>query len=54
MVIAKAGEPYVELIPCRQESRPGFGWLKDEVSISADFDSDTTNSAVADLFEGKA
>jgi len=53
VIIAKAGEPYVELIRCREESRPAFGWLKDEISMSADFDSEDTNTAVADLFEGK-
>ena len=54
VVIAKAGEPYVELIRCREDPRPAFGWLKDEITVSPDFDSISTNDAVADLFEGKS
>lgn len=54
VVIAKAGEPYVELIRCRTDPRPAFGWLKNEITVSPDFDSVSTNEAVADLFEGKA
>lgn len=54
VVIAKSGVPYVELIPCRAAERPPFGWLKDEVQISPDFDSESTNANVADLFEGEA
>lgn len=53
VVIAKSGEPYVELIRCRSEIRPPFGWLKDEVAMSSDFDSKDTNMEVTDLFEGK-
>lgn len=54
VVIAKAGEPYVELVPCRAEPRPAFGWLKEQITISPDFDSDETNDSVADLFEGRS
>lgn len=54
VVIARAGEPYVELIPCRKEQRPDFGWLKDQITVSPDFDSDEVNSAVSDLFESKS
>ena len=53
VVIAKTGEPYVELIPCRAEKRPPFGWLKDEIKISSSFDSQATNAEIADLFESK-
>lgn len=54
VVIAKAGKPYVELVPYRSEKRAPFGWLKSEVQISPDFDSADTNEDVADLFEGKS
>ena len=53
VIIAKAGEPYVELIRCRDEPRPAFGWLKGQIVMHSDFDSNATNAAVAELFEGK-
>ena len=53
VVIAKAGEPYVELVPCRSEARPAFGWLKDQVEVSPDFDSEAVSTEVINLFEGK-
>lgn len=53
VIIAKAGEPYVELIRCREDPRPPFGWLKEQIVVHADFDSVETNTALADLFEGK-
>ena len=54
VVIAKSGKPFVELIPCRADKRPPFGWLKEEVQISDDFDSPSTSVELSDLFEGKA
>ena len=54
VVIAKSGKPFVELIPCRADKRPPFGWLKEEVQISDDFDSPSTSAELSDLFEGKA
>ena len=51
VIIAKAGKPYVELIPCREEARRPFGWLKGQVSVAADFDNADTNTSIADDFE---
>jgi len=52
VIIAKSGKPYVELIPCRPEQRPPFGWLKGQIEIAPDFDSDNTNDEVAEQFYG--
>ena len=51
IVIAKAGRPYVRLVPCREEDspRPLGGW-KGRVEIAADFD--RTPEAVVALFDG--
>lgn len=54
VVIAKAGKPYVELVPCRSEARPAFGWLKDQIEVSDDFDSVDVSSTMVDLFDYKA
>jgi len=50
VIIAKSGKPYVELIPCRPDKRPPFGWLKEEIKIAPDFNSDDTNEEVTRLF----
>ena len=52
IVIAKAGKPYVRLVPClpEQSPRPLGGW-EGKVWIAADFDE--TPEEVIRLFEGK-
>ena len=52
IVIAKAGKPYVRLVPCRPEQspRPLGGW-EGKVWIADDFDE--TPEEVIGLFEGK-
>jgi prevent-host-death family protein len=53
IVIAKAGKPYVRLVPClpEQSPRPLGGW-EGKVWIADDFDE--TPEEVIRLFEGKA
>lgn len=51
IVIAKAGRPYVRLVPCTEDESPrALGGWKGRVRIASDFD-DTPASIVA-LFEG--
>ena len=48
IVIARAGEPWVELVPYIKAVRKP-GRLKGKIVIAGDFDSD--NDKIADLFE---
>lgn len=51
IVIAKAGKPYLDLIPHRQERKPRTpGGLKGKIAIASDFDS--TPAELIDGFEG--
>jgi antitoxin (DNA-binding transcriptional repressor) of toxin-antitoxin stability system len=52
IVIAKAGRPYVRLVPCQSDRAPRVlgGW-KGRVRIAADFE--RTPEALIDSFEGK-
>jgi prevent-host-death family protein len=53
IVIAKAGKPYVRLVPCLPERAPRtLGGWEGKVWIAADFDE--TPEDVVRLFEGKA
>lgn len=52
VVIAKAGKPFEELISCRAEPRPAFGWLKDQMIVGSDFDSDEVSATVVAPFDG--
>jgi prevent-host-death family protein len=52
IVIAKAGRPYVRLVPCLPERSPRIlGAWKGSVRIAEDFDE--TSQEVIALFEGK-
>lgn len=51
VIIAKAGKPFVQLIPYKKNTDRIFGQCKGEFHICDDFDSDTTNQAIIDLFE---
>lgn len=52
IVIAKAGRPYVRLVPCLSERAPRtLGGWKGSLRIAKDFDK-TTDELLA-LFEGK-
>ncbi|QEA39245.1 type II toxin-antitoxin system prevent-host-death family antitoxin [Pistricoccus aurantiacus] len=51
VVIAKAGEPWVELIPYRQPSRRTPGRYKGQILMAADFDK--TPEDVVAAFEGE-
>ena len=51
VVIAKAGKPYLRLVPYRRESQPRkFGDLKGQIWIAPDFDE--TPEEVIKAFEG--
>jgi prevent-host-death family protein len=50
VVIARAGKPWVEVIPYKAAPRKP-GRLKGKIRISKDFD--TGNEAIADSFEGR-
>ena len=50
VIIAKAGKPLVQLVPCKPNVKRVFGALKGEVKMSPDFDSATTNDDISDLF----
>jgi prevent-host-death family protein len=50
VVIARAGEPWVELVPyAGARHRPGG--YEGQIAVAPDFDA--PNEAIADLFEGK-
>ena len=51
IVIAKAGKPYLDLIPHRPRSRRKLGLLKGAIWIAPDFDD--TPAEVIDGFEGR-
>ena len=52
IVIAKAGKPYLDLVPHRQDRQPRKpGRLKGQIELAADFD-DTPEDLVG-LFEGR-
>ena len=52
IVIAKAGKPYLELVPHRADRQPRKpGRLKGQIELAADFD-DTPDDLAA-LFEGR-
>jgi prevent-host-death family protein len=50
VVIARAGKPWVELVPYKATSRKP-GRLKGKIIVPETFDSD--NDKIADLFEGR-
>ncbi|MFT4924129.1 MAG: prevent-host-death family protein [Phenylobacterium sp.] len=50
VIIAKAGKPYVQLIPYKASSQRQFGQFKGQFQMSDDFDSEQTNNEVANLF----
>ena len=51
IVIAKAGKPYLDLIPHRQDRKPRKpGGLKGQITMAPDFD--VTPTEVIDGFEG--
>ena len=50
IVIAKAGKPYLDLVPHRRVERK-LGALKGKISIAPDFDE--TPPEVIDAFEGR-
>lgn len=51
IVIAKAGKPYLDLIPHRQDRKPRKpGGLKGQIRMAPDFD--VTPTEVIDGFEG--
>ena len=52
VVIAKAGKPYLDLVPHREERQPRKpGRLNGQIELTADFD-DTPDDLVG-LFEGR-
>ena len=52
IVIAKAGKPYLELVPHREDRKPRQpGRLKGQIELAADFDD--TPDDIAGLFEGR-
>ena len=52
VVIAKAGKPYLDLVPHREDRQPRKpGRLKGQIELTADFD-DTPDDLVG-LFEGR-
>jgi prevent-host-death family protein len=52
IIIAKAGRPYVRLVPCVPEQTPRtLGGWEGRVRIADDFD--TTPDELIDLFEGR-
>lgn len=51
IIIAKAGKPYLDLIPHREQSVPRkAGLLKGQIEIAADFDE--VDQELIDRFEG--
>ena len=46
VIIAKAGKPLVQLIPCKPKKQRVFGALKGKVAMSDDFDSKDTNNEI--------
>ena len=53
VVIAKAGQPLVKLVPLQQDLRPRQpGRYKGKIKIAADFDE--TPAEIIDAFEGEA
>lgn len=52
VIIAKAGKPYLDLVPHRPERTPRKpGQLKGKISMTDDFD--ITPESVIDAFEGR-
>ena len=51
IVIAKAGKPYLDLVPHRPRSRRTLGLLKGRIWIAPDFDE--TPPEVIEAFEGR-
>lgn len=51
VVIARAGEPWVELVPCRQPSQRKPGRCKGQIHMAPDFDK-TPQDLIA-AFEGE-
>lgn len=52
VIIAKAGKPFVQLIPYKEPHPREFGQFKGSFKIHADFDSDSTSKEITNLFEG--
>ena len=50
VIIAKAGKPLVQLVPCKPKKQRFFGALKGKVLVSDDFDSKDTNDEISELF----
>jgi len=50
VIIARAGAPAVQLVPCKPKVKRTFGAFKGSFSMSSDFDSAETNNEVADMF----
>lgn len=50
IVIAKAGEPYLDLVP-HQKSERKFGLLKGKIQMAPDFDE--TPTELIEAFEGR-
>ena len=52
IVIAKAGRPYVRLVPCQPERAPRtLGGWEGKVNVAEDFDE--TSDELVSLFEGR-
>lgn len=53
VIIAKAGKPYLDLLPHRSSMKPRKpGRLKGKIKIASDFD--VTSKDVVDAFEGNS
>ena len=52
VIIAKAGKPFVQLIPYKEPHPRKFGQFKGCFKINDDFDSDSTSKEIINLFEG--
>ncbi len=50
VIIARAGAPVVQIVPCKPKVKRVFGRLKGAFSMSSDFDSSAVNSDIADMF----
>lgn len=49
VIIAKAGKPFVKLVPVEQGKKRQFGQFKDEFEMADDFDSDEVNELISDI-----
>ena len=52
VVIAKAGEPKVKLVPANLKEKRKGGQLKGKIWLADDWDSKETNEEIAKLFYG--